>query len=120
MGLLLPIPVRLLDLEPPEELATPLEERLQGRDHQRLAEPPRTRQVVDAVRVRLGDLVENARLVDIDASPPDELGEIEDARVDRLHACYYTITGFAAVSNRGGRVAEPAAFICIFTNRGTS
>ena len=83
----LPVPVRLLNGQTPKKLAPPLEERLQRRNEQRLAEAARTRKEVDPVRRRLRDFVDLRRLVDIHKPPPNQRREVVDRGVDRFQLC---------------------------------
>ena len=82
-----------VDLEPPEELAPPLEDVLEGRDHERLAEPPRARDEEELPRAGRDEPVEVVRLVDVHAVSTvrrTQVGEVIGVLGNRFHMPYYT------------------------------
>ena len=87
---LVPLPRQLVDGKPLEELASALEHRLQGREHERLAEPPRTRDEQLRVRLRRGKLVQQFRLVDVLSLPPEyQPRKVEHARRGHLDSALF-------------------------------
>ena len=66
INLVIPIPIGGVDPKPFEEISPPEEEILQRRDHQRLAEAARPRQITDAIGFRAGEIVQLRRFIDVD------------------------------------------------------
>ena len=74
--MLLPLPVRLVDGKALEQFAPSGEERFQGRDHERLAEPARTRDEEEVGAHIANHSMQEHRLVDVDASLVSQLRKI--------------------------------------------
>ena len=88
--LLLPVPVCVHDGESLEQLALPLEHRLKGGDHQRLAEPARTREEEHLLALRRGETMEPRGLVNVHVAPAADFAEVVGIFVYRLHCAHYT------------------------------
>ena len=84
-----PVPLRL-DGESLEKFAFPLEERVQRRDHERLAEPPRTRDEELLADGKVNERQQQPRLVDVGEAPFAKLLERVDVCRRLLHAAYYS------------------------------